>query len=239
MSFFFSLDTDDCYPNPCLNNGTCTDGVNDYNCTCVPGFVGKNCSNSKSFKMKSSLKKDWDFRINTEQQMVIVFQVHRPTTSLARFEKGVLHKLQIQVPLLVLKLTKRIPLYKEKGTLIDISPMGNFNLGKISLKRISLVESSRCGIKLNAFNWCDKWIFYNYVFLNFVDMDILLSSILTMFFFSSDTDDCYPNPCLNDGTCTDGVNDYNCTCLPGFVGKNCSNSKSLKIKSLPGLRFSH
>ena len=81
--------------------------------------------------------------------------------------------------------------------------------------------------------------FYNYVFLNFVDMDILLSSILTMsFFFSLDTDDCYPNPCLNNGTCTDGVNDYNCTCVPGFVGKNCSNSKSLKIKSLKGLRFS-
>ena len=57
--------------------------------------------------------------------------------------------------------------------------------------------------------------------------------------FFSDTDDCYPNPCLNNGTCTDGVNDYNCTCVPGFVGKNCSNSKSLKIKSLPGLRFSY
>ena len=56
--------------------------------------------------------------------------------------------------------------------------------------------------------------------------------------FSLDTDDCYPNPCLNNGTCTDGVNDYNCTCVPGFVGKNCSNSKSLKIKSLKGLRFS-
>ena len=55
-------------------------------------------------------------------------------------------------------------------------------------------------------------------------------------FSSSDTDDCYPNPCLNNGTCTDGVNDYNCTCVPGFVGKNCSNSKSLKIKSLKGLR---
>ena len=59
-----------------------------------------------------------------------------------------------------------------------------------------------------------------------------------IFIFSSDTDDCYPNPCLNNGTCTDGVNDYNCTCVPGFVGKNCSNSKSLKIKFLKGLRFS-
>ena len=67
-----------------------------------------------------------------------------------------------------------------------------------------------------------------YVFL--VVMVILLSWIHTMSFFSLDTDDCYPNPCLNNGTCTDGVNDYNCTCVPGFVGKNCSNSKSLKIK---------
>ena len=78
---------------------------------------------------------------------------------------------------------------------------------------------------------------YSYVFL--VDMVILLSSILTMSFFFSDTDDCYPNPCLNNGTCTDGVNDYNCTCVPGFVGKNCSNSKSLKVKSFKGLRFSY
>ena len=57
-------------------------------------------------------------------------------------------------------------------------------------------------------------------------------------FFSLDINDCYPNPCLNNGTCTDGVNEYNCTCVPGFEGKNCSNSKSLKIKSLKGLRFS-
>ena len=70
------------------------------------------------------------------------------------------------------------------------------------------------------------------MFLNFVDMDILKSLILTTsFVFSLDTDDCYPNPCLNNGTCTDGVNDYNCTCVPGFVGKNCSNSKGFKIKS--------
>ena len=121
--------------------------------------------------LKSSLKKDWDFRINSEQRMVIVFEVHRPTTSLARFENGVLHKLQIQVSLILLKLNKRIPLYKEKGTLIDISAMVNFNLGKISFKTIFLVESSPCGIKLNAFNWCNRWIFNNYVSL--VDIEIV------------------------------------------------------------------
>ena len=46
-----SLDSDNCYPNPCLNNGTCIDEVDDYKCFCVPGFVGKNCSNSKPLKL--------------------------------------------------------------------------------------------------------------------------------------------------------------------------------------------
>ena len=72
--------------------------------------------------------------------MIIVFQVHRRTTSLAPFEKVILHKLQIQVSLPLLKLNKSIPLYKEKGKLIHISAMANFNLGKISFKRISLLE---------------------------------------------------------------------------------------------------
>ena len=78
---------------------------------------------------------------------------------------------------------------------------------------------------------------YNNVFL--VDMIWIFycRQSLRCPFFSSDTDDCYPNPCLNNGTCTDEVNDYNCTCVPGFVGKNCSNSKSLKVKTLKALRF--
>ena len=60
-----SSDTDDCYPNPCLNNGTCTDGVNDYKCTCVPGFAGKNCSNSKPLKSSLSIE-IFGFSLNSE-----------------------------------------------------------------------------------------------------------------------------------------------------------------------------
>ena len=98
------------------------------------------------------------------------------------------------------------------------------NFGKISFNTISLLE---CPVKLNwmPFISCR----YEY-FIIVISYHVL--------FFSLDTDDCYPNPCLNNGTCTDGVNDYNCTCVPGFVGKNCSNSRSLKIKSLKRLRYS-
>lgn len=42
-------DIDDCLPNPCQNNGTCTDFVNEFQCTCVAGFNGTNCESSKNF----------------------------------------------------------------------------------------------------------------------------------------------------------------------------------------------
>ena len=75
---------------------------------------------------------DWDFWINTGQWMVIVFQGHGRTTSLSPLEKVVLDKLQIQVSLPLLKLTREIPLYKEKGNFIHVYAMAIFNLGKIS-----------------------------------------------------------------------------------------------------------
>lgn len=34
---------DDCKNNPCMNGGSCIDGVNSHVCTCKAGFTGKNC----------------------------------------------------------------------------------------------------------------------------------------------------------------------------------------------------
>ena len=45
--FNISLDIIDCHGQPCQNNGTCHDLVNDYRCDCVAGFNGTNCDNSK------------------------------------------------------------------------------------------------------------------------------------------------------------------------------------------------
>ena len=38
---------------------------------------------------------------------------------------------------------------------------------------------------------------------------------------TGEVDDCAGNPCQNGATCTDKVNDYECTCKDGFKGKNC------------------
>ena len=124
----------------------------------------------------------------------------------------------------LLELNRTIPFLRENANSMHNYAFAITNFGKISFNTISLLGCP-CGIKLRPFHFVYISIFYYCHFL-------------PCFFYSSDTDNCYPNPCLNNGTCTDGVNDYNCTCVPSFVGKNCSNSKSLKIKSLKGLRFS-
>ena len=45
----------------------------------------------------------------------------------------------------------------------------------------------------------------------------------TVICFTGDTcetniDDCSPNPCKNEGTCTDMVNDFSCDCADGYTG---------------------
>ena len=47
MYFKFPEDIDDCAGGPCENGGSCTDAVNDFNCRCVAGYTGKNCSIGK------------------------------------------------------------------------------------------------------------------------------------------------------------------------------------------------
>ena len=38
-----NTDVDDCASHPCKNNGTCTDRVNGFKCSCAPGFNGTQC----------------------------------------------------------------------------------------------------------------------------------------------------------------------------------------------------
>ena len=43
VTAMFPLDTNDCIPQPCKNGGACTDKVNAYTCTCIPGYAGGDC----------------------------------------------------------------------------------------------------------------------------------------------------------------------------------------------------
>ena len=46
---FNVLDVDECASNPCQNNGTCTDEVNQFQCSCLAGFTDNVCQTSNAF----------------------------------------------------------------------------------------------------------------------------------------------------------------------------------------------
>ena len=45
----FFIDINECESSPCKNGGTCKNLINDYNCTCASGYLGKSCETGKYF----------------------------------------------------------------------------------------------------------------------------------------------------------------------------------------------
>ena len=54
--YHYLLDIDDCESVPCENGGTCEDGVNSYNCTCMPGFTGHDCGTGNIIYKRTNKK---------------------------------------------------------------------------------------------------------------------------------------------------------------------------------------
>jgi len=48
--------------------------------------------------------------------------------------------------------------------------------------------------------------------------------------------ECDSNPCLNNASCTDMHNGYQCQCLLGYVGEHCEHGEP-RFVLLPSLKF--
>ncbi len=46
-----------------------------------------------------------------------------------------------------------------------------------------------------------------------------------LFHVFSDIDECASNPCENGGTCNDDINQYTCSCDPGWTGVHCETGR--------------
>ena len=138
--WFNFVDINDCAVIPCLNGGTCSDGVNSYTCSCAAGFTGKDCETSKS--------------------LYIIIGYCRP----------------------------------------------NFNIVTLIKPKSALI--------------------YQGIYVKY-----LVAMPITYCFYFVDINECAIIPCLNGGTCTDGVNNYTCSCAAGFTGNDCETSK-LEIRTI-------
>ena len=46
---FLFLDINECYSLPCFNGGGCTDLINNFQCSCVPGYTGVQCESGDEY----------------------------------------------------------------------------------------------------------------------------------------------------------------------------------------------
>ena len=86
-----------------------------------------------------------------------------------------------------------------------------------------------------VFNMILFYMFKKYKKVTITNSDCDLFCFLMLFsvcffpnyfhFLFSDINDCKNKPCMNQGTCIDNVNDFQCICGEGWEGRYCNISK--------------
>ena len=243
------VDINECQPNPCLNNGTCLDRVNNFTCSCVPFWDGWTCETCSLGCVNGTQSVDCseclceagfsgqlcDLDINECQPNPCLNngscldRVNNFTCSCVPFWDG--------------RTCETCSLGCVNGTQsVDCSEClceAGFS-GQLCDVDINECQPNPC---LNNGTCLDRVNNFTCVCVPFWDGRTCETCSLACGngtysadcsscscnpgyrgdMCEIDIDECSPDPCLNNGTCLDRVNNYTCTCTNEWVGRNCSD----------------
>ena len=80
LPYYYSADPNDCFRDPCWNNGRCIDGIDQFTCDCQSGFGGEYCQRSMflvnvNLKLLSAYcRSKWSTVIKYHQKCILVFR---------------------------------------------------------------------------------------------------------------------------------------------------------------------
>eukprot|EP00794_Sanderia_malayensis_P006995 gene6995-7780_t len=192
------IDIDECLSSPCQNNATCSNLVNKYTCTCLPGYAGVNCEIEVNECESNPCQNGGTCNDLVNRFTCICQPGYSGNLCETNINECASNPCQNSGTCndLVNKYTCTCqPGYSGTNCETDINECASSpcqNSGTC----IDMVNKYTCT--------CQP----GYSGTN----------------CQTDINECASSPCQNSGTCIDMVNKYTCTCQPGYSGTNCQTN---------------
>ncbi|XP_072013253.1 uncharacterized protein [Amphiura filiformis] len=195
---FTFLDIDDCSPNPCQNEGNCTDGVDSYTCTCAAGYTGTICDTNIDDCNPNPCQNGGSCSDGVDSYTCTCAAGYTGTTCDTNIDDCSPNPCQNEG-----NCTDGVDSYTctcaagYTGTICDTN--------------INDCNPNPCHNESNCTDGVDSYT-------------CTCAAGYTGTICDTNIDDCTPNPCQNEGNCTDGVDSYTCTCTAGYTGTICDTN---------------
>ncbi|XP_038065741.1 fibropellin-3-like [Patiria miniata] len=211
-----------CDDKPCQNSGVCeTDGTGGYQCKCKAGYTGKTCQEDNYCQSGWNHYGDFCYRFSDEY--LHFDDRHTWQGALARCQSDGANLVSIHSK-------------DESNFIFDHMgySRGRFWIGLTDQEREGFFKWSD-GTKLDFINWSPRipdnagnedCAHIDSVYFGSQWSDVWCGQIYGYVCkkAAEDIDECKSQPCQNDGTCVDLINDYRCDCVAGYDGKDCENN---------------
>ncbi|KAI9551727.1 hypothetical protein GHT06_022063 [Daphnia sinensis] len=193
------INIDDCESNPCRNNGTCTDLVNGFECTCTgTGFGGSDCSEELNECEPSPCLNGATCVDGVGNYSCLCLAGYEGRDCETDIDECQLASTQCGI-----HSTTCTDLVGDYRCVCEPGWTGrhcDFDIDECADS--PCLNNGTCLNQLNAFQCqCLNGFLGERCEVN--------------------RDDCLPNLCRNNGTCIDQVANYTCACPPEFMGRHC------------------